>query len=551
MTITTKAMENYKKSSASFIPKRLWTSLLLVCALVVSSCSDSDSKKLKWVQTLNGFDFPVVASFTLENGKKKTISIPPQGRVGIDLKGKVKVVVTTKNGNFLSEHNASFGTDKHRGSNCLHIYNIAGSAAVAEEDVVYGDAVLKPRYRLLSGLVNEMICGINWPFKEPPKAISVNKYSPKFRNVGWVHYIGDGSWVTAVEAILKKSETEKDKTYMIGDVQHTYYGGKTTTRNRASRIVRAVVTHNPNNPKLGRVKSLFTKHKLAFPKPSKPTKPKDPEEFKDKPNRPLKEIPKTEWTGHAKNKITFQEVAGAEITFFPSSANNKFSLKISAKNLPENTRITVGEKQYTTKKGKYNFFNYDLHSQFGAISLLSVYQENSYKTKPLDLDLTFNVTIPGYKPLKEKVPSLNASRAISGLFRSVKNGKITFDGQPKHSDEIDTLLLAPEFGPPFVVGTGKNVWDVDLVAIFEDIKTERSKKCPIKKGSVTINFNDKKISLYNRHSGTLVEEKTIKNTDKCPAYVSFDKKTRIGEHSIALKVLNKWAKDAFSRYKTQ
>jgi hypothetical protein len=217
----------------------------LIAALVLAgACSKSDS----YVQFVNGFDFPVSVTLTSKSGDTSKIKLPARGRIGKDLDGPYKVKVMSTGGASLSEENVDFGKRAKRKKKCLFFYNALGSAAIVKEDIAYGIGI-KSRSKTTAGGTRVKFC-YTWGFetKEPPKAIRVKKYTAG-RNHSWMHYDGDGSWHTSLTSLLN----------------NTSWPGR--ARARAQKIIRAVITHDPDNKKLPEMKKLFAQHNLFVPPP--------------------------------------------------------------------------------------------------------------------------------------------------------------------------------------------------------------------------------------------------------------------------------------------
>lgn len=214
--------------------------------LVLAACSSKPNESRVFV--LNGFDFPVVVTIASEGGKV-TLELPPRGRVNPAVSGKGTVNVTTKAGALISEDTALFGKGGNQG--CYYVYNVMGAASYVNEDVVYGTGFGKPEYRRRAGEIAEQECYVSFAFRDPPEKIAVDKYGPRGDNRGWLHYEDDGGWVVAVNSLLDDTGQWASQ-----------------SRGKAQRIVRVVVTHDPANPALGRIKSRLAELQLAMPEPT-------------------------------------------------------------------------------------------------------------------------------------------------------------------------------------------------------------------------------------------------------------------------------------------
>lgn len=220
----------------------------LVLLLALVACSSKKEPK-PHVFVMNGLDVPVTVSIDSEGGKKQLELAPksrvPTGGVG----GKATVKVTTKAGALISESPAYFF--KARTAGCYDIYNVMGAAAYVHEDVVYGTGFGTPQIRRRAGEISEQECGVSFAFRDPPKEIVVSEYGPAGDNRGWMHMDGDGGWVTAVTSLLDDTGRHASQ-----------------SRGAAQRIVRTVVTHDPQNPALPAIKARLQQMQLLVPEAS-------------------------------------------------------------------------------------------------------------------------------------------------------------------------------------------------------------------------------------------------------------------------------------------
>jgi hypothetical protein len=200
------------------------------------------------VHILNGFDVPMKLSIELEEGGTKTFTVPARGSVRAGMVGKAEVKVTTESGEEVATSSAFFGPKDKKGDQCQRMLNIQGAAAVVQEDLEYGDGFGTPNYRLAAGDISDDFCTASYVFEDPPEAITVDSMGPAGRNLGWVHYLGDGDWKASVDALLKDQGEWKGQ-----------------SRGKAQRIVGTVVLADPDNPALADLEKRFAKEKLVWP----------------------------------------------------------------------------------------------------------------------------------------------------------------------------------------------------------------------------------------------------------------------------------------------
>ncbi len=202
---------------------------ILIATLLTAACGKSGPP---YVQFANGLDFAVTAKVTTSSGKTETIEIPAHGLVGADLEGDNTIELLAPNGTVMESKKYTFASGDQRKKRCQEYVNVLGSAAIVEEDVVYGVGI-KGGGQLLAGQRHAKVCP-RWGFetKQPPTAVSVEGNSVGV-NLTWLHYVGDGDWVASVQTLLDKPPQPGDQDRII-----------------AWNLAVAVWKHDPKNPRL-------------------------------------------------------------------------------------------------------------------------------------------------------------------------------------------------------------------------------------------------------------------------------------------------------------
>lgn len=187
-----------------------------------------------YVQFANGFDFAVTAKVTDGSGHTTNLEIPAHGRVGADLEGENTIEFLTSSGASMEHRKYTFAKGDKRKKGCQEYVNVLGSAAILEEDIVYGVG-LKGGGELLSGNRQAKVCP-RWGFetKQPPAAVSVKGgASTVGMNLTWIHYLGEGDWLASVQTLLDRPPQRGDQDRIL-----------------AWNIAVAVSKYDPNNPRL-------------------------------------------------------------------------------------------------------------------------------------------------------------------------------------------------------------------------------------------------------------------------------------------------------------
>ena len=167
---------------------RVRTTVLVAIGMLLgvslAACKGSGPK---YVQFTNGFDFPVKANVTDSSGEETTFEIPAKGRIGADLEGKCTIELTTPDGKTMENKKYEFAASDKRKERCHEYVNVLGSAAIIEEDIVYGMGI-RGGGKLLCGQRHVKVCP-RWGFEttQPPKAITVKEGTVGMIRT-WLHY---------------------------------------------------------------------------------------------------------------------------------------------------------------------------------------------------------------------------------------------------------------------------------------------------------------------------------------------------------------------------
>lgn len=294
-------------------------------------------------------------------------------------------------------------------------------------------------------------------------------------------------------------------------------------------------------------------------KSEKPSDDKKPEEMKSGEMKPeakdvkpteLKDAPKVSWEGYKKGTLKFPDIAGSKVNFHISGISTKgpLNISISTRKLPVGTIFQIGKNEFKVEKSSFQMFYYDIKDVISKIELDSVYNKYSYKMKPWDFNVTMKVTLPGHKPVDLKIPAIDPSSGINKYFNEIVDGKIEFQNEGKDAAKKDSMITVFKFSAPVVTGKGKLLEDVDVIAVVADEDSKVVKKCKFTKETVNVTMKDAKITVYERRTGKKLGEEVVKNSGKCPMFVSYDKKKMEGSKSVDRKDIEKWATKSTAKY---
>ena len=237
----------------------------------------------------------------------------------------------------------------------------------------------------------------------------------------------------------------------------------------------------------------------------------------EKDEGPKKEPPKGDWE---------DDILGAKLTFDGkkeavevrlTGKRGKLILNATAKDFPKGSKLEAGGRK-TTIDGAYGLLEAPLDDlEVGAISLADA-EDNDARVKP---GAKLSVAWPDTKPLEVEVPELKVRIAVADAIKEIAKAPVAFAGEPAADGKVDSIIWLDINGSIHeVIGAGKTLQDVDLIATTEQIPTGRLKKCSgYEKGDVQLEAIEEKIVAYDRRTGEAVADKTFQPKDRCPTVV--------------------------------
>lgn len=241
------------------------------------------------------------------------------------------------------------------------------------------------------------------------------------------------------------------------------------------------------------------------------------EDGPEKSEGPKKEPPKGDWE---------DAILGAKLTFEGDKAfvdvrltgkRGKLVLNATARDFPKGSKLEAAGRK-TTVDSAYGNLDAPLDDfDFGAVTLADA-QDNDATVKT---GAKLSVAWPDTKPLEVEVPALKVRIAVADAIKEIAKAPVTFTGEPEGDGKVDSIIWLDINGSiDEVVGSGKVLKDVDLIATSEHIDTGRFKKCSgYEKGDVNLEAVEKKVVAYDRRTGNAVADKTFQPKDRCPSFV--------------------------------
>ncbi|MEM7157487.1 MAG: hypothetical protein AAF799_31890 [Myxococcota bacterium] len=219
------------------------------------------------------------------------------------------------------------------------------------------------------------------------------------------------------------------------------------------------------------------------------------------------------------HKAKLKGANGKVLGHFEVNLNGSFGtarVKIYASDLVDGVEIRGGGKTTSNDESPFAQLEYDTDFALGSVTLKDVMARTQ-----IDTGLTFEVAVKGYEPAVLTVPPISVRYAVSGSFKDVDKGAVEFKGEPDGAGQRDTLLdLGRVSMIEEIYGNDKKVvQDIDLVAMEEQVETDQTKRCSgYTNGAIEFTLYDSHMRVYDRRTGNLVSETTIKPRKKCPSF---------------------------------
>ncbi len=204
-----------------------------------------------------------------------------------------------------------------------------------------------------------------------------------------------------------------------------------------------------------------------------------------------------------------------------------FSLRASFHGFPVGTTIDIGRESYSI--GDAGSFErlIDVGAELGQAEFHAVFDT------PWPLNVSIAVTFPGAKTFSEKVPPQNqyaTKRMLAAGFASVREGPVIFTNEPAAPAKARNVFFVPHpigIADPEIIGTIKQVNDVDRVAIEKHALTETTihchglKRTTDQKGSdeaLIVRLVNSEVQIFDRRTGKVAATKLFAASKDCPVF---------------------------------
>jgi hypothetical protein len=233
-----------------------------------------------------------------------------------------------------------------------------------------------------------------------------------------------------------------------------------------------------------------------------------------------------------------------------------FRLKASFYGFPDGTSITFGNETHSVESGGSLVRRVDIAPELGNA------EYEGLLDAPWARNLSVAVSFPGGKNFSVKVPP-QSQYATKGMlargFASVRDNPLVFANEPPAPAKPRNVFYAPEpigIADPEVIGSIKQVHDVDQVAVEKRVPTEATITCHGYKktgatgpgDSVTVRLVSSEVQLFDRRTAKLVQTKTFAASNKCPM-MTFGAKGEEQKNYAARDAVKEWLRSTLRQLK--
>jgi hypothetical protein len=236
--------------------------------------------------------------------------------------------------------------------------------------------------------------------------------------------------------------------------------------------------------------------------------------------------------------------SSANATFFATKEADKPPLKLQATfmSFPKGTKVTVGTE--TGSVGDGGFFN-----TLVEIKPVVLKQSLDDLKGPIDLGLTVTIEAPGAAAVTTPLPKQDVKDSLRSALLKARDGLSFGDGDVAAAKPRSVAVISG-FSDLEFIGSGKNLKEVDWVAIAEDQPTPRlTKTCQFKEGPSSLKVFDANAVILDRRSGSKIAEQVLKASDECPMFVMVSKEDNSAKANIDQKDAIAFARAALTKAK--
>ncbi|MBN2194098.1 MAG: hypothetical protein JW751_14880 [Polyangiaceae bacterium] len=242
-------------------------------------------------------------------------------------------------------------------------------------------------------------------------------------------------------------------------------------------------------------------------------------------------------------KLATGTKAGA--TFFATKGEDKPVLKLQASfhDFPKGTKVKLGTTTGVVGDGGYWSTLLDLKPAFLGPSLEDL-------KGPVEVGIELELEPPGAPIAKTTLPAQNLKDSLRFALIKARDGGLSFGTNDQPSGKARSAAVIAGYSDLEFIGSGKGVAEVDWVVLAENRQAPRTtKKCTFKEGPVTLQVFDASVLIFERRTGTTVEEQVLKASEKCPMFAMVNKAEKTTKNTVNIKDVVAWARGKLGKAK--
>jgi hypothetical protein len=224
-----------------------------------------------------------------------------------------------------------------------------------------------------------------------------------------------------------------------------------------------------------------------------------------------------------------------------------FRLKASFYGFPAGTSIAFGNEMHAVTSTGSLERRVDIGPDLGNAEYQGLLDA------PWARNLSVAITFPGGKNFSVQVPPQSqyaTKRMLATGFASVRESPVVFPHEPPAPVKPRNVFYAPDpigIADPEIIGTIKQVHDVDRVAVEKRVPTETTISCHgYKKSgdngpseSISVRLVSSEVQLFDRRTAKLIETKTFAASKTCPM-MTFGRKGEEEKNYAARDAVKDW-----------
>lgn len=220
---------------------------------------------------------------------------------------------------------------------------------------------------------------------------------------------------------------------------------------------------------------------------------------------------------------------------------------ITLSNFPPGSEYEIGEQKGTVESNVYHLSKVDVRNKLGGYTVEEL--------EKFDPELTLKLKLPDGRQGETKLPPVSFKYSIKDILKKAENSPVLFGEEPEDPKPEDSLywvdgLIGKEF-----IGKAGKLNEIDFVAIMIKLSDDKgSKVCTGYKDNsgkampdITLLFRETEVTIYNRRTGDVVEQKVFPPNTNCPTLVFKAEGENTEESSHPYAQIESWLRTMIKR----